>query len=194
MKKQTVLLKIRFATCLVFIVMFTVLYIVPQIQRGDDGVGREEVLEHYEYTHCQAEEVTEEAVEDQTETDQLPPVIYYPLSEYEYSIVLHVVAGEARGESIIGQMLVAQCIYNSCAENEQPPSEIVKEYKYSGWSDDITESVKQAVSRVFNDGNKAIDENIKYFYSTAYCEGKWHEKALQFVIAEGAHKFFKERT
>jgi spore germination cell wall hydrolase CwlJ-like protein len=115
----------------------------------------------------------------------------FRLSDKERRIVECVVMGEASGESFRGQMLVAQCLLNACLKDGLQPSESRVKYKYSGWDNNPSESVKEAVSAVFDDGLEITDEPILYFYAPKHCNGKWHETQVH-VITVGNHKFFKE--
>lgn len=130
-------------------------------------------------------EETETSTEIQTEE----PLFY--LSEKERYIVECIVMGESGGEPYEGQVLVAQCILNGCLKEDVQPSKLRKMYKYSGYKTNVTESVKKAVSAVFDEGYKITDEPILYFYAPKHCKGKWHETQC-FVIEVGGHKFFKE--
>lgn len=113
------------------------------------------------------------------------------LSDYERKVVESIVMGEAEGEPYDGQVLVAQCILNACLKDDIQPSEVRKKYKYSGWSDNPSESVKKAVSAVFDDGYKVTDEFVLYFYAKKYASGTWHETQC-FVVEIGGHRFFSE--
>lgn len=128
------------------------------------------------------EEVIEEEIEEVKE-------VAFELSEYERWVVECVVMGEAGGESYKGKVLVAQCILNACLREDIQPSKVRTRYKYSGWNEDVNDEVKAAVSAVFDDGYKAVDEPILYFYAPKYVHSAWHE-TQRHVITEGGHKFF----
>jgi spore germination cell wall hydrolase CwlJ-like protein len=113
------------------------------------------------------------------------------LTDYERWVVECMVMGESGGESYDGQIAVAQCILNACLKENLKPSEIRMKYKYSGWHESPTNSVKKAVSAVFDEGYKITDEFILYFYAPKICNSKWHESQCH-VITIGGHKFFKE--
>lgn len=117
----------------------------------------------------------------------------FHLIDYERWVVECIVMGESGGEPYEGQMLVAQCILNACLKDDLNPSEVRKKYKYSGWNENPTKSVKQAVSAVFDLEEKIVDEPILYFYAPSLCKSKWHETQI-FVIECGGHRFFKERN
>lgn len=111
------------------------------------------------------------------------------MSDYERWVVECMVMGEAGGESYEGQVLVAQCILNACNLDGLTPSEVRVSYQYSGWNDYPSESVKKAVSAVFDEGYTITDEPILYFYAHTWSTSDWHE-TQRFVIEEGSHRFF----
>lgn len=114
---------------------------------------------------------------------------HFELSDYERKIVECIVMGEARGESYDGKVLVAQCIINACVKDSIQPSEVRTKYQYSGWHDEPSDEVKEAVSAVFDDGYKITTENILWFYAPDLCKSTWHE-TQRYVLTEGCHKFF----
>lgn len=116
---------------------------------------------------------------------------YFPISDEERLVAEKIVMGEAGAEPYEGQVLVAQCLLNAAIKDDLEPSTIRTEYKYSGWNEEPSESVKRAVSAVFDEGYKYIDEPILYFYAPKLVKSDWHE-SLDFVIEYGNHRFFKE--
>lgn len=128
----------------------------------------------------------------ETETISVEPPtndsVFY-LNDYERWVTECMVMGEAGGESYEGQVLVAQCILNACEIDGLTPSEVMVEFQYSGWNDYPSESVKRAVSAVFDEGYKITDESILYFYAYTWSTSEWHE-TQRFVIEEGSHRFF----
>jgi spore germination cell wall hydrolase CwlJ-like protein len=141
-------------------------------------------------TTTEIETSTEIVEETETSTEIIEEPLFY-LSEKERRIVERVVMGEAGAEPYEGQVLVAQCILNGCLKEDVQPSKLRKMYKYSGYKTNVSESVKKAVSAVFDSGYKITDEPILYFYAPKRCKGKWHE-TQRFVIELGGHRFFKE--
>lgn len=134
----------------------------------------------------------EEIIETTTEKPELieaEPVFY--LSDYERWVAECIVMGESGGESYEGQVLVAQCLLNACLKDGLQPSEVRANYKYAGWNEKPSESVKNAVNAVFDNGYKATEEFILYFYAPKYSKGKWHE-TQRFIIEVGGHRFFAE--
>lgn len=125
----------------------------------------------------------------ETATDASKVEFY--LSDDERRVVECIVMGEAGGEPYKGQVLVAQCILNACKKDGLKPSQVRREYKYSGWESNPSKSVKKAVSAVFDDGYKATNKCVLYFYAPKYAKGRWHE-TQKFVCEVGGHRFFAE--
>lgn len=126
-----------------------------------------------------------------TTTAAPPPVLHYPLTAEERDLVERVVMAEAGGEAYVGQLAVAQCILNACLLDGLRPSEAIEEYSYTGNRPDPTESVKQAVAAVFDDGVTVFGPDVLYFYAPALCRSSWHE-TQDYVTTIGCHRFFKE--
>ena len=117
----------------------------------------------------------------------------YPLSASERDTVERVVMAEAGGECYEGQVLVAQCILNAAEKRGVDPSEAVVLYSYTKSRPDPTQRVKDAVAAVFDRGETVVDEPILYFYNPALVTSDFHESQI-FVIEEGGHRFFAERS
>lgn len=114
----------------------------------------------------------------------------YSLSDKERDFVERVVMAEAGGEDLIGQVLVAQCILNSCLQDDIRPIEVCIRKDYTEPAESASESVREAVNLVFDGGYKYTEENIQYFYAPAKCKSEWHE-SQEFVLEYGSHRFFK---
>lgn len=121
------------------------------------------------------------------------PAVRYPLTDAERDVVERVVMAEAGGESFEGQMLVAQCILNAAEKRGVEPSEAVVLYSYTKSRPDPTQRVKDAVAAVFDRGETVVGEPILYFYNPALVTSDFHESQI-FVIEEGGHRFFAERS
>lgn len=100
---------------------------------------------------------------------------------------------ESGGESYKGQMLVAQCILNAAEIDGIRPPQVIKKYVYAKSRPEPSDSVKQAVSAVFDKGETVTDEPIVYFYAPARVKSKFHE-SQKFVLQEGGHKFFAQKS
>ena len=93
-------------------------------------------------------------------------------------------------------MAVAQCILNAMVKDNLSAREVQNRYQYSGWDDqlmvvnlDAWIEVCEAVSRVFDDGERVTDEFILWFYAPGIVRSSWHE-TQKFVIEIGGHRFF----
>lgn len=117
------------------------------------------------------------------------PRMYLSLSERQ--LVESVVMAESGAEPFAGQVLVAQCILNACIRDGIQPSEAVERYAYTTHRPTPSESVREAVSLVFDMGVEFTKEPVMYFYAPALVESEFHE-SLSFVIEIGGHRFFKE--
>ena len=113
----------------------------------------------------------------------------YSLTPQERDLVERVVMAEAGGESYKGQMLVCQCILNACEIDGIRPAKVIKKYVYAKARPEPSDSVKRAVSAVFDKGEQVTDEPIVYFYAPALVRSEFHESQI-FCLREGGHKFF----
>lgn len=120
------------------------------------------------------------------------PAARYPLSSAERDTVERVVMAEAGGECYEGQMLVAQCILNAAEKTGTEPSAAVVTYQYTEARPEPTQSVKDAVKAVFDDGQTITDELVMFFYNPARVTSTWHESQI-FVTEVGGHRFFTEK-
>ena len=121
---------------------------------------------------------------------------------YDYEYVVRVVAAESRGEPYEGQLAVAQCMREASERTTMTPEEVVEQVNPNGTGryaqpvdiSVVTDSVRDACCDVFVLGVSAIDEPIRYFYSTASgFYSAWHENSLEYVTTIGNHRFFTER-
>ena len=117
----------------------------------------------------------------------------FELNAVERDIVERVVMAEAEGETYAGQMLVAQCILTACEKHDIQPSAVVIKYGYTTRRPDPSQSVRDAVSAVFDRGEYIVEEPVLYFYNPALVCSDFHESQT-FVIEVGGHKFFAERN
>ena len=115
----------------------------------------------------------------------------YTLTSSERHLIEQTVANEAEGEPYKGQMAVAQCMLDTClATGERPGSVVVRgQYAVDGHLP-ITSSVKNAVSAVFDRGERAVNAPIRYFYQPSLVQSDWHENSLTYITTIGHHKFF----
>lgn len=122
--------------------------------------------------------------------------IRYELTPNERLTVERVVMAETGNQNLNGQIAVAQCILNTAeAENMRPDDVVLAPNQYAKpvSADAVSESVKQAVSAVFDLGITVGDEPIRFFYAPKFSSGTWHEANLEYVFTIQDHKFFKVR-
>lgn len=118
--------------------------------------------------------------------------VRYNLTSDERDLIEQVVTAESRDEPYEGQVLVCQCILNACENLGKRPADIIRIYKYAKARPKPTDSVKRAVSAVFDKGETVTDEPVIYFYAPALVESKFHE-GKRFVCEVAGHRFFGEK-
>ena len=101
------------------------------------------------------------------------------------------ITAEAEGEPLAGKVAVAQCVLQTCEDEGIRPSEVFAKYSYAKRRPDPTWEALEAVQAVFDFGEVATSEPIKYFYAPALTSGSWHETQV-YVLTINGHKFFKE--
>lgn len=169
----------------------------PQVEEAAQDAIESAVIEVNEVNEVNEVKPSEQPIETQTTTQAQPIEVepaevatYFPLSDYERWVVECMVMGESGGEPYKGQMAVAQCILQACRNDDLTPSEVRVVYKYSGWNENPSTTVRKAVHEVFDNGVKAVNDEILWFYAPAYVKGSpWHE-TQRFVVTIGNHKFF----
>lgn len=117
----------------------------------------------------------------------------YTLTDAERWEIASVITAEAVGEPFAGKVAVAQCILQSCEDDGIGPFEVLTKYKYSRHRPDPCEEALEAVQAVFDFGQVATAEPIKYFYAPARVVSDFHE-SQDYVMTINGHKFFKEAT
>lgn len=153
--------------------------------------------------------------ESQTSTYRYAYLIH--LTDSERHIIESIVAGESGNQPFDGKKLVAQCIYNSMLRDNMSPSQVRKQYSYSGYKDidefekeclkaygniNAADECRQAVKEIFDNCSMPTDDFVLFFYAPAHSKGTWHENAktlkpITYVNEDGSttnyiggHKFF----
>lgn len=136
---------------------------------------------------------TEEKNECYIEEENEP---YFFISDSEREVIQYIVAGEAKYESLLGKMAIAQCILNAIKQDDLTASEVREVYQYSGWDEKLKtkdpeewEEVCHAVWCVFDNGEFVTQENILWFYNPNKAEGNFHN-TQKFVLEIGNHRFY----
>lgn len=129
---------------------------------------------------------TEQVSEKQAET--VDSAACYALSDYERGLVESVVYAESNGESLLGQEAVAQVILDRAVLWDMSISEVVNAPGQFAHSSSVSDSVRLAVSNVFDLGVTALSGNATHFYSGSvepyWVDGKESRGKI------GGHKFF----
>jgi hypothetical protein len=111
-----------------------------------------------------------------------------PLTTDERDLVCRVVAAEARGEDLQGQMAVAQVILDRAVLWDMPVTDVVlADGQFADpYRGEISDSIHLAVANVFEGGVRVFVEPVTHFYSGA--EPYWaDEKVNRGSI--GCHRF-----
>ncbi len=95
------------------------------------------------------------------------------------------------GNDYIGAVLVSQCIRDSMVRSGTNSAAVIKrKYGYTApVRKNVSQTVKQAVSFVFDQGGSGVQHPIYYFYASNLAKGKWHE-TQKFIVQRNAVRFF----
>ncbi|NLA95805.1 MAG: hypothetical protein GX838_03060 [Clostridiaceae bacterium] len=95
------------------------------------------------------------------------------------------------GNDYLGAVLVAQCIRDSMIRSGTNSAAVIKrQYGYTApIKRNVSNTVKQAVAFVFDEGGSGVQHPIFYFYASNLTRGKWHE-TQKFVVQRKAVRFF----
>ena len=156
-----------------------------------------------------------EHTEPKTSTYRYAYLIH--LTDSERHVVESIVAGESGNQPFDGKKLVAQSIYNAMLRDNISPSQVRKQYSYSGYKDidefekeclkaygntNAADECRQAVKEIFDNCSMPTDDFVLFFYAPAHSKGTWHENAktlkpITYVNEDGSttnyiggHKFF----
>lgn len=128
---------------------------------------------------------------DIAEPDKDYTVKVATMSESDRELLENLVFGEAGGQGFIGQALVAQAIKDAWVTGRYSSmSHLIRSCGYSGSTTRGTsESVKDAVAYIFDDGGYAVKHRVLYFYAPKIVTSNWHE-TQHFIVEYKGHKFF----
>lgn len=154
---------------------------------------------------------------EQTESSTYRYAYLIHLTDSERHVVESIVAGESGNQPFDGKKLVAQSIYNAMLRDNISPSQVRKQYSYSGYKDidefekeclkaygntNAADECRQAVKEIFDNYSMPTDDFVLFFYAPAHSKGTWHENAktlkpITYVNENGSttnyiggHKFF----
>ena len=179
-----------------------------QYSEGQTSKPEQSEPEHTELTH-------ERCSQPKTSTYRYAYLIH--LTDSERHVVESIVAGESGNQPFDGKKLVAQSIYNAMLRDNISPSQVRKQYSYSGYKDidefekeclkaygntNAADECRQAVKEIFDNYSMPTDDFVLFFYAPAHSKGTWHENAktlkpITYVNEDGSttnyiggHKFF----
>ncbi len=122
------------------------------------------------------------------------------VTEYEYDILLHIVAAEAGGCDLKGQILVANVILNR-VENEKFPNSIegvvFQKNQFSPvlagtlWDTEVTDSVREAVDRALS--GEDFSQGALFFSARARLGDEsmaWFDSSLRWLFEHDGHEFY----
>ena len=113
------------------------------------------------------------------------------LSDADRDITERMLMGEAGGMGFTGMALVAQCMRDTYVSgNYSSMRQLFYANGYYG-STSITpsETAKEVVNYIFDQGGSAVQHTIRIFYASNYCTSAWHE-AQDYVCSYGYVRFF----
>lgn len=113
------------------------------------------------------------------------------LSDADRDLAERIVMGEAGSMGYTGMAIVAQCLRDAFVMGGHSDiATVISQYGYYG-STSITPSqtCKDVVNYIFDQGGAAVQHRTLVFYSTAYCSSSWHE-SQDFVCQYGSVRFF----
>lgn len=120
---------------------------------------------------------------------------FFEISNQDRETIQYIVAGEAGYEPIKGKMAVAQTLLNAMKKEGCDAKQARKIYQYSGWKTNLSSEspemwaeVKEAVDRVFDNGEFVSENPILFFYAPKYSSGKFH-RTLPHDQMIGGHSF-----
>ena len=180
--------------CLTFVTVIIALAFIAVMVFGAGQVDGE-AAETYVQIETPVEESAVVSVESKAVDPEdvfVEPEPYYPLSEEERDALAVVLMCETGGVDELAAELVATCVLNACEKDGLRPFEVFSRYKYAVKEKTPNSVCYGAIQRVFDDGVKAVEEPILWFYSPAnMADGvsEWHE-TQEFVLYHAGHRYF----
>lgn len=113
------------------------------------------------------------------------------MTDEEREYCERMVMGEAGYTGYTGMALVAQCIRDTyVAGNYSSVADVIRSNGYYGSTSIApTETCKEVVSYIFDQGGSAVQHRIQVFYASDICTSDWHESQI-YVCSYGYQRFF----
>lgn len=113
------------------------------------------------------------------------------LSDADRDLAERIVMGEAGSMGYTGMAIVAQCLRDAFVMGGHSDiATVISKYGYYGsTSIKPSQTCKDVINYIFDQGGAAVQHRTLVFYSTDYCSSPWHE-AQEFVCQYGSVRFF----
>ncbi len=113
------------------------------------------------------------------------------LNEADRDITERIIMGEAGSQGFDGMALVAQCIRDTyiCGSYSSMKQLLVQNGYYGSTSITPSQTAKDVVSYIFDQGGSAVQHSIRVFYASNLCSSPWHE-AQEYVCSYGYVRYF----
>ena len=113
------------------------------------------------------------------------------LNDADRDMTERILMGEAGGEGFIGMALVAQCIRDTYVNGSYSSiAQLLTQNGYYGSTSMAgSETAKEVVNYIFDQGGSAVQHDIRIFYASNMCSSAWHE-AQEFVVQYNYVRFF----
>lgn len=122
------------------------------------------------------------------QAEEKEPINAYELTQEEREIIERVVATEARGETLKGQMAVANVIKDRAELWNMTPTEVVtaKGQFAELFQGEISEDTKLAVAIIFDKGIRVFEKPVTHFASN----NPWWAESKTVIGSIGVHTFY----
>ena len=113
------------------------------------------------------------------------------LNDADRDITERIIMGEAGSQGFDGMALVAQCIRDTyiCGSYSSMKQLLVQNGYYGSTSITPSQTAKDVVSYIFDQGGSAVQHSIRVFYASNLCSSPWHEDQ-EYVCSYGYVRYF----
>ncbi|MBQ8056898.1 MAG: hypothetical protein IJ275_01020 [Ruminococcus sp.] len=113
------------------------------------------------------------------------------LSDADRDLAERLLMGEAGSMGYTGMAIVAQCMRDACVmRGSSDIASLISSFGYDGsTSMKPSQTCKDVINYIFDQGGAAVQHRTLVFYSTAHCSSSWHE-SQNFICQYGSVRFF----
>jgi len=191
MRNMKEIIKILALVAVVMLIMLFFMALEGPETAADTKPEYNKIEETAEPVATEPMEVTEKSSVDNTGMIIIEQGPALALSDEERHVVEQVVMAEARGESLEGQMAVAQTIRDRCITRNQTPIEVcTSPGQYSTIDMPVMERVSDAVMFVFDFGHSIYEFPTTHFYQSEMIEKPDYLEEFTYRGQTGPHKFY----